>query len=82
MSLRAGLPLPGRDLGMNGFHERAFPHAARPPQERIIGGQAAREVLGIGEQRVAHAIDGFQKRDGHSVHMRDGQRTDSPRPAR
>ena len=46
-----------------------------PHKSALLAGKSAREVFGIGEQRVPHAIDGFQELYRHSVHMRDGLET-------
>ena len=40
----------GLTLGVHGLDERALAHAARAPQQGVVGGQAAREALGVGEQ--------------------------------
>jgi len=47
---------------MHGFDQRAFAHAARTPQQRVVGGQPRGETLRIGEQGVAHTIYTFEQR--------------------
>jgi hypothetical protein len=56
--------------GMRGFHQRRFSHAARAPQQRIVGRQSAGEAFGILDQRVAHAIDALEQRHSDAVDVR------------
>ena len=49
------------DRGMRGLNKRRLAHPARAPQQRIVGGQALREPLGVVEQNVADAVDAAQK---------------------
>ena len=52
--------------------EGGFAHAARPPQQRIVGGQAAGETAGILDQLLGGAIDPLQQRERLAVDLRDG----------
>ena len=45
------------DAGMRRLDQRRFAHAARAPQQRVVGGQAVGEALGILDQDVAHPVD-------------------------
>jgi hypothetical protein len=49
-------------LAMHGSDQRAFAHAARTPQQRVVGGQPRGETLRIAEQGVAHTIYTFEQR--------------------
>ena len=55
----------GRHFGQHGgvdrLHQRAFAHAARAPQQRVVGGKSQRELLGIVQQDVAHMLDAAQQ---------------------
>ena len=71
---RAGLlprAKPALICSMGGFHQRRFAHAARAPQQRVIGGQALGEALGIFDQHVAHAVDALEQRHLDAVDVRD-----------
>ena len=57
----------GADRGMRRLDQRRFAHAARAPQQRIIGRQAAGEALGIFDQEVAHAVDALEERHVDTV---------------
>ena len=61
------------DLAMHGLDERALAHAARAPQQRVVGGQAAGEALRIGKQGIAHPVDALQQRKRHAVDLDDGE---------
>ena len=54
LELAAGLVV---DEMMRGLDERALAHAARAPQQRVVGGQPLGEALGILDQDVARQID-------------------------
>ena len=60
----------GVDLRMDRLHQRGLAHAARAPQQRIVGGQAPGETLRIFHQQVAHEVDAPQQADVHTVHLR------------
>ena len=49
------------DAGMRRLDQRRFAHAARSPQQRIVGGKAVGEALGVLDQDVAHPLDPLQK---------------------
>jgi hypothetical protein len=53
---------------MDRLHQRGFAHAARAPQQRIIGGQPPGETLGVLHQQIAHQINAPQQGDIHPVH--------------
>jgi hypothetical protein len=52
----------GVDRGVRGLDQRRLAHAARAPQQRVVGGQAFGEALGIFHQHVAHAVDALEQR--------------------
>ena len=59
------------DLGVRRLDQRRLAHAARPPQQRVVGGKAAREAHRVVEQEVAHAVDAVQQRDVDPVDLGD-----------
>ena len=60
----------GADRGMRGLDQRRLAHAARAPQQRIVGRQAAREALGVLDQEVAHPVDALEQRHLDAVDAR------------
>ncbi len=50
------------DRGMRGLDQRRLAHAARAPEQRVVGRQPAREALGILDQHVAHPVDALEQR--------------------
>src|SRR5262249_27714838 len=60
---------------MHGLHERTLAGAARTPEQRIVGGQAAREAARVFEQRVALAVDAFEQRQWNARDLSDGLET-------
>ena len=44
-------------VGVRRLDQRRLAHAARAPQQRVVGRQAAREALGVLDQEVAHPVD-------------------------
>ena len=59
LAARAGMACV--DPGMDGLDERALAHAARAPQQRIVGRQARGEPLGVLEQDVADPVDALEE---------------------
>ncbi len=57
---------------MGGFDQRGLAHAARAPQQHIVGGKAGGETIGVVEQNVAHMIDALDEREIDAVRPRDG----------
>ena len=53
---------PGVDVGVGGLDERGFAHAARAPQQRVVGGKSPRETLGVVGQKIAQPVDAAQQR--------------------
>ena len=53
----------GIDAGMRSLHQRGLAHAARAPQQRIVGGQAVGEALGVLDQDVAHPVDALEQEE-------------------
>ena len=51
-----------RHFRMNRLDQRTFAGAARPPQQRIVGGQALGKAGGIVQQLVDLAVDALQQR--------------------
>ena len=49
------------DAGMRRLHQRRLAHAARAPQQRVVGGQAVGEALGVLDQDVAHPVDALEQ---------------------
>ena len=47
---------------MHRLDQRAFAHAARAPQQRIVGGQPVGETARVGEQGVALIFDRLEQR--------------------
>ena len=56
-----------RDLMMDGLDQRALAHAARAPEQRVVGGEALREAERVGEERIPHAVDALEQRQLHAV---------------
>ena len=56
--------------GMRRLDQRRLAHAARAPEQRVVGRQAAREALGVLHQRVAHAVDALEQRHLDAVDAR------------
>ena len=69
----AGDALLAVDRGMRRLDQRRLAHAARAPQQRIIGGQGAREAAGVFDQEVAHPVDAAQERDVDPVDAQNGR---------
>ena len=46
---------------MRGLDQRGLAHAARAPQQRVVGGQAVGEALGVLDQDVAHPVDALEQ---------------------
>ena len=65
---------------MDGLDQRGFAHAARAPQQRIVGGQAAREAAGVVEELVALSVDALEQRQIDAIDLRTAE--NSPRAAR
>ena len=61
------------DRGMRGLDQRRLAHAARAPEQRVVGRQAVGEALGVLDQEIAHPVDAAQKRKIDAV--------DASRPA-
>src|SRR5580698_5719884 len=55
---------------MNRLDEQALAHAARAPQKRVVGGQAACEAARVLEQRFARGVDALEQRQRQARHMR------------
>ena len=55
---------------MRGFDQRRLAHAARAPQQRVVGRQARGEALGVLDQHVAHAVDALEQRHVDAVDAR------------
>ena len=65
--LEPGGGMRGADRRMGGLDQRGFAHAARAPQQRVVGRQAAREALGILDQKIAHPVDALEQRHVDTV---------------
>ena len=69
------------DRGVRSLDQRRLAHAARAPEQRIVGGKGAREALGVLDQKVAHPVDPAQERDIDAVDVRnrrEGARVGAP----
>ena len=60
------------NVGMDGLDERGFPHSARAPEQRVVGGQAAREALGIVGELRRHVLEALEEHQRHAVDLCDG----------
>ncbi len=60
----------GVDAGVRRLHQRRLAHAARAPQQGIVGRQPLGEALGILHQHVAHAVDALEQRHLDAVDVR------------
>ncbi len=54
---------------MGRLHERGFAHAARAPEQDIIGRQPARETKCILDKLIAIAVNPYQQRQGDPVDL-------------
>jgi len=45
------------ECAMRGLDQRGFAHAARAPEQSVVGGQSLREAPRVGEQEIARAVD-------------------------
>ena len=57
---------------MRRLDQRRFAHAARAPQQRIVGRQGVGEPLGVFDQHVAHPIDALEQRHVDPVDAGNG----------
>ncbi len=53
----------GIDGRVRRLDQRRLAHAARAPEQHVVGGQAGGEALGVVEQDVAHAVDAADQAD-------------------
>ncbi len=65
----------GIDGTMHGLDQGALAHAAGAPEQRIVGGQAAREAFRVGQEGVAAAVDALEKRQRHPVDAPDRRKS-------
>ena len=49
------------DAGMRRLDQRRLSHAARAPQQHVVGGQAIGEAFGVLDQDVAHPLDALEQ---------------------
>ena len=61
---------PSGEFRVDGLDEGAFAHAARAPEQGVVGRKPARETFRIVEQKIAHAVDAAQKRQFDAVDLR------------
>ena len=86
-SFRSGLPLPRRaelpaHLGVRRLDQRRLAHAARAPQQRVVGGQAAGEAARVVEQLLGGAVDALEQAERLAVDVRRRAGRLPARPAR
>ena len=77
-SFRSGLPLRAEPelaahLGVRRLDERRLAHAARAPQQRVVGGQALGEAARVVEQLLGGAVDALEQAERLAVDVRHGQ---------
>ena len=60
----------GHQRAVDRLHQRGFPHAARAPQQRIVGRVPGGEAAGVLKQRVARPVDPHQEVQLHPVYLR------------
>ena len=59
------------DFGVRRLDQRRLAHAARAPQQRIIGRQAARKTQRIVDQEIANPVDAAQQRNVDPIDLGD-----------
>jgi len=64
-------PQPCVDSGLRGLDQRRLAHAARAPEQHIVGRQAAREPLGVGDKLIADPVDSDQQIKRNAVDLDD-----------
>ncbi len=57
------------NVGMNGLDQRRLAHAARAPEQGVVGRQALGEPLGVGGELVADAVDALEQRQVDAVDL-------------
>ena len=60
-------------LGVGGLDQRGLAHAARAPQQGVVGGQAAGEPARVVEQLLGRAVDALEQAQRLAVDVGDGQ---------
>ena len=63
----------GADRAMHRLDEGALAHAARAPQQGVVGGQPLGEAARVGEQQVPLALDALEQGKGQPVDTAHGQ---------
>ena len=61
-------------LACAAFTSEDFAHAARAPQQRVVGGKSVGETLGILDQDVAHPVDTLEQADIDAADMGHGRK--------
>ena len=56
------------------FHKRAFSHASRAPQERVVGRQSAGKAVRVVEKDIAHPVHSADQGQVHSGNFGDRDR--------
>ena len=51
------------DMGVHRLDQRRLAHAARAPEQRVVGAVAARELQRVGEEDVADVVDALEQRE-------------------
>ena len=59
------------NLRMRGLDEARLAHAARAPQQRVVGWQPARKPLGVLDQLLRGPLDALQQLERHPVDLGD-----------
>ena len=60
------------DIGMRRLHQRGLSHAARAPQQRVVGGQTVGKAFGVLDQDVAHPVDALEQAEVDAADAGDG----------
>ena len=73
LGLGAAEPQLAAHLGVRRLHQRRLAHAARAPQQRVVGGQAQGEAARVVEQLLGRAVDALEQAERLAVDVRHGQ---------
>ena len=68
-------------LGVRGLHQRRLAHAARAPQQGVVGGQALGEAARVVEQLLGGAVDALEQAERLAVDVRPPPGRPPARPA-
>ena len=63
------------ECAMRGLDQRGFAHAARAPEQSVVGGQSLREAPRVGEQEIARAVDPLKQAELDAIDLRHRRET-------